>query len=250
MKVEVIGSGTFTFYGGRPSSCYLVHSNSQKIIFDFGEGALIELSKRAITYEHIHHIFLTHYHTDHCAGLVVFLETILCSHLPALKYDVHLYGPKGLKRLVRKILKTFRIKPDKEKLKKLNLYEFKKEEPVHVGQTKIKPFFVQHASKPAVAYRIQERNKVFTYSGDSTVCPGIRFACEDADVALLEVTGEGTTHLTAKEAAQIADEAGVKNVVLTHIPYKEFKLGRRIKEFERMSKIPVHQAYEGFKFIV
>lgn len=250
MKVEVIGSGTFTFYGGRPSSCYLMHSNSQKIIFDFGEGALIELSKRGLTYEHIHHIFLTHYHRDHCAGLVVFLEAILSTHLPPLKYDVTIYGPKGLKRLVRRILKTFRIKPDKEKLKKLVLHEFKKEEPVHVGKTKVTPFFVQHSSKPAVAYRVEEHNKVFTYSGDCTVCPGIRFACEDADVALMEACGEGSNHLTAKQAAEIADEAGVKNVVLTHIPYKEFKLGVRLKEFERVSKLPVHQAHEGMKFIV
>jgi ribonuclease BN (tRNA processing enzyme) len=251
MKVQVIGSGTYTFEGGRNTSCYLVETEKKRLLLDFGSGALQTLAKQGIYYNHIHHIFLTHFHPDHCSDLVSFIAITLSKYHENTKQEIHLYGPRGLKRLLKRIMKAFGIDPDKKKIKSfLNIHEFKKDGEVLVSGAKIKHFLVKHGSKKSFAYRIEEKNKILVYSGDTIDCPGIRFACEDADVAIMDSNNTPDAHLSPKEIADIVEESGVKNVVLSHINYKEFKLQIPLKEFERLSKKPVHLAYDGMKFIV
>ena len=251
MKVQVIGSGTYTFEGGRNTSCYLVETQKARLLLDFGSGALQTLAKQGIQYNNIHHILLTHYHPDHCSDLISFLAIALSKYQENTKQEIHLYGPKGLKRLYKRLVRAFGIHPDKRKVKKyLHFHEFRKDGEFHINGAKIKHFLVKHSNKKSFAYRIEEKNKVLVYSGDSTDCPGLRFACEDADVAIFDSNSTIGAHLFPKEIVDIAESCGVKNVVLTHIHYRDFKLQSPLKEFERLSKLPAHQAHDGMKFIV
>jgi ribonuclease BN (tRNA processing enzyme) len=251
MKAQVIGSGTYTFEGGRNTSCYLVETEKNKLLLDFGSGALQTLAKQGMLYNNIHHIFLTHFHPDHCSDLISFLAIALSPYQENTKQEIHLYGPKGLKRLYKRLVRAFGMAPDKTKVKKyLHFHEFKKDGELLVSGAKIKYFLVKHGSKKAFAYRIEEKNKVLVYSGDTTDCSGIRFACEDADVAILDSNETPNAHLLIKELVDIVESSGVKNVVLTRMHYKEFKLQTPLKEFERQTKIPAHIAHDGMKFIV
>ncbi|MFQ6030172.1 MAG: MBL fold metallo-hydrolase, partial [Dehalococcoidia bacterium] len=100
-----------------------------------------------------------------------------------------------------------------------------------------------------LGYRIEAQNKVVTISGDTVPCPGISGLARDADLlvqccmwpesartdpALLILTE--TILPTTTQAGQIAAEAGVKRMVLTH-------LSASINQDEALAEVRQH--YQG-----
>ena len=84
-------------------------------------------------------------------------------------------------------------------------------------------------SKDPYALRItcndREGHTVFSYSGDTDLCEGLVKAARGADLFLCEAAyQEGRDdalrgiHLTGKRAGEAATEAGVRNLLLTHLP--------------------------------
>ena len=66
---------------------------------------------------------------------------------------------------------------------------------------------------------------MFSYSGDTDLCEGLVKAARGADLFLCEAAyQEGRDdalrgiHLTGKRAGEAATEAGVRNLLLTHLP--------------------------------
>lgn len=75
----------------------------------------------------------------------------------------------------------------------------------------------------ALGFRVEVEDKVIAYSGDSDVCDALVMLARGADLFICEATfthqiGEkGGGHLFAAEAGRIAERAGVKRLLLTHI---------------------------------
>ncbi|RPA95322.1 Metallo-hydrolase/oxidoreductase [Choiromyces venosus 120613-1] len=107
------------------SSLALVLPTSTTLLFDCGEGTQkqIQLLKSSYSIKHskISKIFITHLHGDHVFGLVPLLATILngaggAENDPRMlgegeegrkrTADVEIFGPRGVRRLVRRTLQT------------------------------------------------------------------------------------------------------------------------------------------------
>lgn len=91
----------------------------------------------------------------------------------------------------------------------------------------------------ALASRFEFRDGfVFAYSGDSSVCSGLKKAAENADIFLCEASvhigkdkTETSGHMNPYQAGFIAKDAGVKELWLTHYWGKDSDEGM-IKEVE------------------
>ena len=79
-----------------PTSQYL-EINSRHFLIDCGEGTQRQMRKYKVGFSKIDHIFISHLHGDHVLGLVGLLSTM---GILSREKELHLYGPKGIKKFV------------------------------------------------------------------------------------------------------------------------------------------------------
>lgn len=102
IKLTILGCHSATLRGNAfPTSQYLEINNCAFLI-DCGEGTQRLLRKNKINFSKIKHIFISHLHGDHCFGLIGLLSTfgLLNRNLP-----LHIYAPKGIKKMINTQLK-------------------------------------------------------------------------------------------------------------------------------------------------
>ena len=134
--------------------------------------------------------------------------------------DLIIYAPKGFKKRYNHLEKAFNLKKYKPKYKVV-VKELKNNDIIKINNCVIKSYQVEHAkSSLCLSYRIESEDRILTYSGDSGDCKGLRIACQNSDLAILEATmGEDSIemHLNGELAGKIAQESKVKKLVLSHI---------------------------------
>ena len=90
-----------------------------------------------------------------------------------------------------------------------------------VGPLQVQAFKSRHTDE-SLCFRIAAEGRLIAYSGDSGPCEDLVLACRDADVAILECSYDASspveTHMGPEQCASVAAEAGVKHLVLTHLP--------------------------------
>ncbi len=95
--VTILGSGSAIPTAGRnPTSQYIV-CNGRHFLMDCGEATQIQMRRFGVKFQKINHIFISHLHGDHYFGLVGLLSTM---HLLGRDKNLHIYAPKGLKKVV------------------------------------------------------------------------------------------------------------------------------------------------------
>ncbi|MBN8470172.1 ribonuclease Z [Corallococcus exiguus] len=91
-------------------------------------------------------------------------------------------------------------------------------------------------------------------SGDTRPCPSLVQAAKDADLLVHESTFSDdeqaraleTRHSTAREAAQVARDAGAKRLILTHLSSRhDTDPGRLLTQAREAFKGPVEVAFDG-----
>ena len=65
--------------------------NEHSFLFDCGEATQNQIFKAGLNFMRINHIFITHWHADHFAGLLGLLETM---NLEKRKKPLYIYGPE------------------------------------------------------------------------------------------------------------------------------------------------------------
>ncbi len=227
MKLTILGSGTYQPDNKRHTAGYLVQTNKQNIVFDFGRGTLDQLLALNIHYYDIAAIFISHMHPDHASELISFLHIALAE--PGREIggkrrvkDITIYGPKKIKKQIAGMLKIFSLSGRAPK-KKVILKELANGDRVRGRGWKLHSFRAEHGIE-ALSFRLESTGKIFAYSGDTKDCPGLRQACKDADVAVIETSWpekmKPKTHMSGDATAKLAQESGIKKLVATHIaPY-------------------------------
>ena len=77
----------------RKPSCLAIIADHEFFLVDAGEGSIQTLASMHLPYTKIHHIFITHWHSDHFAGLA---QVSNGSWIDGRDEPLHVYGPYGL----------------------------------------------------------------------------------------------------------------------------------------------------------
>ncbi len=230
MKLTILGSGSLIFKKERMAPAYLVETNSgESFLFDCGATALQRFIDVDFDYTNLDHIVITHPHADHLGGLIslvfsIALKSIYVPYLGGTKREkpLFLHGYKGLTDDYQTLRKMMYAEPDEGFEIKVFEYKNKKVEfKKFIIKTSLVPHVEKYYKNKSIAVRLEIDNKSLVYSGDCKYNEQLINLSRKADVALFECSSpaqglSGSTHLTSKGAGKIAQEAGVKRLVLTH----------------------------------
>lgn len=218
MQLTILGSGT-NVHPRRAAAGYLVRTD-QTLLLDFGPRTLSNLIKTGVNRHRITHILFSHFHADHFSDFITFFfdAVIYAKYGGGHRPDLTVIGPQGSKRLMTMIMKTFPSfsrPPFRVTFKEVGGRSFT------IGETQVTPRTMTHVPDlHCVGYRINYRGKALAYSGDSQYCDNLVRLCRTVDVAVLDCSfpanKPGPAHLHAGECGQVAKEAGIDRLVLSH----------------------------------
>jgi ribonuclease Z len=88
----------------RNHTSILLRYKEENILVDCGEGTQRQFRKIGLNPGKITRILITHWHGDHILGLPGLLQSLANSEY---KRTLYIYGPRGIKELIKDILKVF-----------------------------------------------------------------------------------------------------------------------------------------------
>jgi len=223
MRLTVIGcAGSFPGPDS-PASCYLLEAEGFRLVIDMGNGSLGVLQRFAELFG-IDAVCLSHLHADHCIDLAAYW--VARQFAPGgARPPIPVYGPPGT---------AARVRPDlgpgghgdhaDDGHHGPSRFDFHELVP---GTAEVGPFRISadHMNHPVetFGFRVEHRGWRLAYSADTGESGALVRLAEGADLLLCEASfldGQDTPpnlHLTARQAAEHADRAGVGQLVLTHL---------------------------------
>ncbi len=92
-----LGTGGTLPIPDRALSSLYVRVNGQSLLIDCGEGTQVGIRRLGWGFKCLDGLLLTHYHGDHCTGLAGLLLSL---EKAGREETFHIWGPKGLRRVV------------------------------------------------------------------------------------------------------------------------------------------------------
>jgi ribonuclease BN (tRNA processing enzyme) len=218
VQLTILGSGT-NLHPTRAAAGYLVRTD-QTLLLDFGPRTLMNLLKTGVNRHRITHILFSHFHADHFSDFITFFfdAIIYAKYGGGHRPDLTVIGPRGSRRLLSTIMTTFPSfsrPPFRVTFKEVGDRSFT------IGDTRISPRTMTHVPDlHCVGYRLEYHGKALAYSGDTQYCDNVVQLCREVDVAVLDCSfpanKPGPAHLHAGQCGQVAKEAGIARLVLSH----------------------------------
>jgi ribonuclease BN (tRNA processing enzyme) len=233
----------------RHMTSHLMLSNGAAYVLDCGLGVTDQFARTGIPFQSIRSIFITHHHPDHN---IEYGPLLLIGWVQGMPLNVRAFGPPPLKQMTEDFLRAykttvhfwaedFRMKP----LLSLNVQEVSTVGPVtQDDNVKVSAAIVKHPPvKPALAYRFDFKDRSIAFSGDTVPLDAVAKLAKGAEVLVHEamyvpavekyIRGQiakgrpvkfeafmahmKADHSPVEDVGRIAQEAGVKTLVLSHL---------------------------------
>jgi ribonuclease Z len=251
MKVILLGTGSPRAFYGRAKPAVAVLAGHKVFLVDCGGGVVDQLIKAGVMPQRVSDVLLTHHHYDHNGGFFDVFITSWRTHItPEHVFEgrstpLQVYGPETTKEIIGKMRESFEFD-----VKLRVSYNLSDEAGARIEYTernegvvyekdgiKITAFEVDHRPVyPAVAYKFEYNGKSVVISGDTIPVANMLKYSQGVDLLLHEaynkewldtliqqypaydkaLSNPAKYHTTTLEAAEIAKQAGVKHLVLTH----------------------------------
>jgi len=214
--VQLTVIGCAGSHPGPESACsaYLLTHQEFQLLIDLGNGALGELQNH-VDPRDIDTIFITHLHGDHWLDLVPFAH--VRRHHPdgRVPPPVPVFTPLADRP---RIAGAFG-RPEKTLA---DVFEFRDPCRTMIGPFEVTPLRTRHPVETH-AVRVSASGKTLVYTADTGPFDELADFAGGADLLLAEagfVDGADNppdSHLTATQAGELAKEAGVARLVVTHV---------------------------------
>lgn len=246
LSVVIIGSGGPPYNPKRSGPSAAIQYRGRFILVDMGNGTQARLYEAGISSALIDAFCITHHHRDHDEEFMPMLNTALVRGTP-----LEVVGPPGTRKLADFTADFYsediayrieRIGRSASNLPKPNVREIQGGESFRLSGLRVTTAQVPH-SIHTVAYRFEAGGKSIVISGDLSYSDKLIELARSADVLVLDSGGSIATrdalrpdagpaagngggrqpmaHASAQDVRNMAQQAGVKKLVLTHIVASE-----------------------------
>lgn len=252
MRLTVLGCSGSVVGPDSPASGYLVQApDTPALVLDFGGGVLGAL-QRYIDPGMVH-VLLSHLHADHCLDLPGLFVWRRYHPTPPVGKAL-MYGPSGTWARLGAASSPYGGETD-DFNDIFDIRHWVDGQPVSLGALTVLPRLVTHPTE-SFGLRITDPSGAsLVYSGDTGFCESLIELAHGADVFLCEASWTDAPdrprnlHLSGTEAGRAATLAGVRELLLTHIPpwtSREDVISEAKAEFDG----PVHAVVCGEAFDV
>lgn len=216
MDLTIIGCSGSASGPGNPASSYLVRHDGFALLLDMGPGAFGRLWGELHPLE-IDAIALSHLHPDHCLDLCAF--NVAALYAPDAPWRrIPLFGPAHTRA---RLTAAYEPVPGDESDWAIDFVTW---QPVQrIGPFTVSLVPARHSTE-AYSVRLDVDGVSLVYSGDTGPSPALVELARSADLLLAEASFvhsddlPADLHLSARQAAEHATAAGVRTLVLTHVP--------------------------------
>ncbi|MBO6938772.1 MAG: MBL fold metallo-hydrolase [Deltaproteobacteria bacterium] len=221
MRLGFLGTGTAIPSATRGASGYVLEAEGDVLLLECGPGSTRRWPAMGLDFARIGAVLCSHHHVDHCGDLAALLFGRNVA--PEVHEGLVLAGPTGHGRLIDRLQEAF---GDGVRHDDLQVVELDEGGALALAGFAIEARAMAHPRRnadeaPALGFRIERGGRRLAFSGDSGACDALVELCRGVDLALLECSypagRESSRHLNAATVAQVARDAGVRRLVLTHI---------------------------------
>lgn len=255
-QITMLGTGNATV-SQIYNTCFLLKTPSTLMLVDAGggNGILAQLKKVNVQISDIHHLFVTHAHTDHVLGVIWVIRMVAqCNGYEGL---LHVYGNDKVMKVIKTIIDMILAKKQLAKVaERVVFHQLEDGDCFEVGDMKLECFDIQSTKEKQFGFRAElpsssdesgkplvlaclgdepynELNRRYIVGADWMMCEAF---CLYADRDTFKPYEK--CHSTALDAGKLAEELGVKNLILYHT--EEKTLANRKENYTR-------EAAENFK---
>jgi len=225
MKLTVIGASAACPNPGDAGSSYLVTHDGSSLVLDCGPDSISKLRQHT-RLRAIDAVLISHLHSDHTLDLVPFRYGL--RYIPGARGPrVPLWMPPGGRAFLDQLGRVFALGAEANDPffeGEFDISEYDPDAMLDIGPFSVSFLPTQHFID-CWAMRVRAGGRQLAYLADSAfIEPLIDFA-RDAAVVVCEATlpikatssPESSGHMTAAQAGEIAQRAGARHLVLTHV---------------------------------
>lgn len=253
MEIVLLGTGSPLPSATRCGAGQIIIAGEERVLVDCGWGAARRLYGAGVPVWSINTVCFTHMHSDHISD---FADFLIIRWTGGAKRPLTVFGPEGTRETVEGFLAAlgrdvrYRMAHHGSKLSPegilVEVHEvpatFAPHEAARLGDLVIESFEVDHFPVvPALGYRFTRQDKRLVLSGDTRMCDALIEASRGADLLVSEavnvemlnqqiamVRGMNATaaslledvesyHAPTLDVAKMANAAGVRKLVISHV---------------------------------
>ena len=232
MKIHFLGTnGWFDSETGE-TPCILIDAKEAYVILDAGNSLrkidryITDKSKPII-------LLLSHFHLDHTFGLHVLPKF-------AFPQGITIAGQPGTKETLSRLLAPPFTAPTDMLHMRVDIVDLKE------GMNRIDPVDIEGRylihKDPCFGYSLMLEGKKITYCTDTGVCDNFIALARDADLLISECAWKERNwmpnwpHLAPEDAAEAAQKANAKKLILTHLDPEQFKSYKERLEAQKRAR--------------
>ncbi len=244
MKITFLGTNGWFDTKTGSTICTLIETKDYFIILDAGNG-FYKLAKY-IKNEKPIYLFLSHFHLDHIIGFHA-------KNKFNFKQGISIYGQKGIKYILNKIINQPFTVPFKHKWMPFNveINDLSKQKNNLPFSLVFKPLF--HWSF-CLGYRFNLEGETISYCIDTGPCKNLIALAKNVDLLITECSFKINEyykntllpHLDPETAAMVAQKAKVKKLALTHFDASRYQTLKERVEAEKRAKIIFNNTFVAF----
>jgi len=242
VKLQVLGAGGPEINDGLASASFLLWVNNKaRVMIDAGGGSSLNFEKSAADFNDLDAILFTHFHVDHSAALPVYIKA---GYFSGRSRNLMVFGPPAggdypsAEDFIAALFSdkessaypylsdNYRQQDSTDFLIKVrsvnsngNIWQYSLSEDISIAAID-----VNHGPVPALAWRVNYRGCSISFSGDMNGNSGHLQKLADktdllvANNAIPQAAGRVAKklHMTPKVIGEIAAEAQVKKLLLSH----------------------------------